>query len=168
MSNDGVQQLWQTERNVCTVVSVSVRTPPLFKAGQNLLNITELVLNVREYCLWPLHDIIWRDGAVVVYEACNSTIRLNCRHGCLSLKDLTVWIAHLSSSAAARSLLLKSLCLQVLQHLYYHQPQFLSRWIMSKEYEISVSVLICFVEAVASQFSNVKFFLYFKVNKNLF
>lgn len=61
MSNDGVQQLWQTERNVCTVVRVSVGTPPLFKAGQNLLNITELVLNISEYRLCPLHDIIWRD-----------------------------------------------------------------------------------------------------------
>lgn len=62
MPNDGVQQLWQTERNVCAVVGVSVGTPPLFKAGQNLLNVTELVLNVREYRLGPLHDIIWRDG----------------------------------------------------------------------------------------------------------
>lgn len=62
MSNDGVQQLWQTERNVCIVVRVSVKTPPLFKAGQNLLNITELLLDVREYRLGPLQDIIWRDG----------------------------------------------------------------------------------------------------------
>lgn len=51
MSDDGVQQLWQTERNVCIVVRVSVRSPPLFKAGQNLLNVTELVLNIREHCL---------------------------------------------------------------------------------------------------------------------
>lgn len=62
MSNDGVQQLWQTERNVCTLVRVSVKTPPLLKAGQNLLNVTELLLNVREYRLGPQHDIIWRDG----------------------------------------------------------------------------------------------------------
>lgn len=51
MSDDGVQQLWQTERNVCTVVRVSVRSPPLFKAGQNLLNVAVLILNIREYCL---------------------------------------------------------------------------------------------------------------------
>lgn len=48
MSNDGVQQLWQTERDVSAVVGVSVGAPPLFKAGQNLLHVTELVLNVRE------------------------------------------------------------------------------------------------------------------------
>lgn len=53
MSNDGVQQLRQAERDVGAVVSVRVRPSPFFKAGQNLFNITELILDIRKQRLGP-------------------------------------------------------------------------------------------------------------------
>ena len=62
MSNDRVQQLWQTQRDVGTVVRVRVRSSPFFKARQNLFNIAEVVLNVRKQRLGPQHDISWRGG----------------------------------------------------------------------------------------------------------
>lgn len=42
------------------MVRVRVRSSPFFKAGQNLLNIGELVLDVRKHCLGPQQDISWR------------------------------------------------------------------------------------------------------------
>ncbi len=60
MSDDGVQQLGQTQRDVGTVVRVGVRSSPFLKAGQNLLNIAELVLDVRKHRLGPQQDISWR------------------------------------------------------------------------------------------------------------
>lgn len=60
MSYDGVQQFRQTERYVGTVVRVRVRSSPFFKAGQNLLYVTELVLDVRKQFLGPQQNIICR------------------------------------------------------------------------------------------------------------
>lgn len=60
MPYDGVQQFRQTERYVGTVVRVRVRSSPFFKAGQNLLYITELVLDVRKQFLGPQQNIICR------------------------------------------------------------------------------------------------------------
>lgn len=48
VSNDRVQQLGQAECDVGAVVGVRVKSSPLFEARQNLLNVTELVLDVRK------------------------------------------------------------------------------------------------------------------------
>lgn len=65
VSNDGVQQLGQTQRDVGIVVRVRVRASPLFKARQNIFNVAEIVLDVRKHCLRPRQDVSWgenRDG----------------------------------------------------------------------------------------------------------
>lgn len=60
MSNDGVQQLGQTQRDVGIVVRVRVRPSPLFKSGQNLLHAGKVILDVRKDRLGPQEDISWR------------------------------------------------------------------------------------------------------------
>lgn len=48
MSDDRVQQLGQAERDVGVVVGVGVKSSPLLEARQNLLDVAELVLDVRK------------------------------------------------------------------------------------------------------------------------
>lgn len=65
VSDDGVQQLGQTQRDVGVVVRVGVRASPLFKARQNIFDVAEIVLDVRKHRLRPRQDVSWgenRDG----------------------------------------------------------------------------------------------------------